>query len=444
MDIKNGKKLGLYTTIAFVIANMVGTGVFTSLGFQLLDISNTVSIMLLWLIGGVIALCGSLVYGELGAAMPRSGGEYYYLSKIFHPLIGFLSGWVSITVGFAAPVAAASMVLGGYTSEIFGTMSPQLIATLVIVIITLIHSFNIRFGGNFQNLFTFFKVALILVFVVCGLTLTNNPQNLSADLHSFSMKDIINPAFPVLIIWVSYAFSGWNASAYIAGEIKSPQKTIPRSLFISTIIVTVLYLLLNFTFLYSSPKLEMAGIKEVGLVSAIHIFGLEGGKIMGILVSVLLISSISSMVFVGPRVSQVMGEDLKILKFLSIKSKNQIPVYAILLQSCISILFILTSTFESVIIYAGFTLSFFTFLTVIGLFVHRNKFKTVERPYKTWGYPYVPIIFLGIMLWVMYFTLTRKPLESILGLGTVFSGSVIYFINKKYEQNLSKNDTKNT
>jgi basic amino acid/polyamine antiporter, APA family len=429
-----GKKLGLYTTIAFVIANMVGTGVFTSLGFQLAGISNSVSILALWIIGGIIALCGSLVYSELGAAMPRSGGEYHYLSKIYHPYVGFLSGWVSITVGFAAPVALACMALGKYTSLVFPMLSPQIVAISVITVITFIHCYDIRFGGNFQNIFTSFKILLILVFVICGFVLTPSLQDLTPQINSFSFKDLLNPNLAVSLIFVGYAFSGWNASAYIASEIKDPQRTIPRSLFISTLIVTVLYFLLNLSFLLTTPSSEMINKEEVGLISAIHIFGQTGGNIMGMLISVLLISTISSMIFVGPRVSQVMGEDLKLLNFLSFKSKHQTPVYAIILQSAISIILILTSSFESVLTYAGFTLSFFTFLTVFGVFVHRVKYRTAERPYKTWGYPVIPIIFLIITLWTLGWTFYTKQLESILGLITVFSGSIIYFLNKKYEE----------
>ena len=170
MDIntKQLKKLGFVTTSAFVIANMVGTGVFTSLGYQLKDTDNLIAVLLVWVIGGVIALSGSLVYGELGAAMPRSGGEYHYLSKIYHPSIGFLSGWVSITVGFAAPVALAAMALGSYTTRVFPVLSSQSIALSVLLVITFIHSLDVRLGGSFQNVFTSFKILLILIFVFNG------------------------------------------------------------------------------------------------------------------------------------------------------------------------------------------------------------------------------------------------------------------------------------
>lgn len=429
------KKIGLTTTIAFVIANMVGTGVFTSLGFQLNGISNVIVILALWIIGGIIALCGALVYSELGAAMPRSGGEYHYLSQIYHPWIGFLSGWVSMTVGFAAPVALACMALGKYAHGVFYGVSPEFIAIGVILAITFVHTYDIKFGGNFQNIFTSFKIILILVFIICGLVLTPKLQDLSIGISSFSWKDFLNPNVAVSLVYVGFAFSGWNASAYIASEIKEPQRTIPKSMLISTLLVTLLYFLLNLTFLLTTPASEITGKPEVGLISAVHIFGQIGGNIMGMLISVLLISTISSMIFVGPRVSQVMGEDLKLFRFLAYKSKkHQTPMYAILMQSAISVLLIITSSFESVLAYAGFTLSLFTFLAVLGVFIHRYKFKDVERPYKTWGYPVVPIIFLFLILWTLVFTFKGKPLESSLGLLTVLSGSIFYLLNWYFEK----------
>jgi basic amino acid/polyamine antiporter, APA family len=431
---KKDKKLGLTTTIAFVIANMIGVGVFTSLGFQLQGTHNVVAVLLIWIIGGIIALCGSLVYGELGAAMPRSGGEYHYLSKIYHPYVGFLSGWVSITVGFAGPVALASMAMGQYSSQIITFISPELIAVIILTLITFVHAYDIRFGGNFQNIFTSFKVLLICGFILCGFFFTPHLQHLSGDFKSFSFRDLLSPEFAVSLVWVSYAFSGWNASAYIAGEIKNPQRTIPRSLFISTMVVTILYLFLNFTFLLTAPVSEMVGQVDVGYISASKIFGLTGGHIMAGLISILLISSISSMIFVGPRVSQTMGEDMQLLKFLSYKSKRKIPILAIFLQSSISLVMILTATFSSVLLYAGFTLGLFTFITVLGVFIHRHKYREIERPYKTWGYPVVPLVFLSVNLWILSFLIYKNPFESLMGFLTLLSGTIFYGLNLVFEK----------
>jgi len=427
------KKIGLITTSTFVISNMIGTGVFTTLGFQYKDISNAIVILTLWIVGGVLALCGALVYSELGAAMPRSGGEYHYLSKIYHPWVGFLSGWVSITVGFAAPVALACMALSEYTHGVFSFLNPKYIAVIVLIFITIIHTYDVKFGGDFQKIFTSFNLLLIVTFVICGFFITPAFQNFSVHIHSFSLQDFFKPEIAVALIFVSYAYSGWNASAYIASEIDKPQRTIPRSLFLSTLLVTALYFLLNLVFIITAPRSELildANIKNPGLISAFHIFGQTGGSIMGMLISILLISTISSFVFVGPRVSQVMGEDIKLLRFISFKSKNHgTPVYAILLQSAISVLLILTSSFNTVLTSTGFVLFFFTFLAVLGVFVHRVRFKDAERPYKTLGYPVVPIIYIIAVIWILYFTFINNPKYSILGIIAVLSGSIIYFLN---------------
>lgn len=434
-ETKTTVKLGLFTITSFVVANMIGTGVFTSLGFQLMGIRSAFAIIALWLVGGVIALCGSLVYGELGAAMPRSGGEYNFLTRIYHPIAGFLAGWVSITVGFAAPVALASMALGTYTNKVFPQLNPMAVATGTLIIITLIHSWDVKKGSSFQNLFTIFKVLLILAFILCGFWITPQFQDISFLPDSSGWKEIASPAFAVSLIYVTYAYSGWNASSYIAGEIKSPARLLPKSLLWGTIIVTVLYVFLNFTFLNTAPADEMVGQVDVGYISANYIFGETGGNIMGMLISLLLISSVSSMVFVGPRVSQVMGEDYKLLSFLSFRNKKNVPLYAILAQSFISLIMIFTGSFETVLTYTGFTLNLFTFMTVAGVFVHRYRFKDAERPYKTLGYPFVPLIFLIIMGWTLFFLLRERTTESLLGLATVCSGLIIYFADKQIFSN---------
>lgn len=428
------QKLGLITSMTFVVANMIGTGVFTSLGFQLLDINNIIAVLAVWIIGGVIALCGSLVYSELGAAMPRSGGEYNYLSKIYHPWVGFLSGWVSITVGFAAPVALACMALGKYSMMALHIGSPQSVAIIFLLLITMLHAYDIRIGGRFQNFFTSFNILLILVFIVCGFLVTPKLQNFSLPIREFSWRDLLTPGVAISLFWVSYAFSGWNASAYIAGEIKNPKTTIPKSLFLSTLLVTVLYFFLNLIFLLTAPVMDLKGKVEVGNISAIHIFGNTGGSIMSILISILLISTISSMIFVGPRVSQVMGEDLKLLSFLSYKSKRGTPLVAIIIQSFISLCFILTMTFDSILLCVAFILTLSTFSTVLGVFIHRSKFKDVDRPYKTWGYPVVPIVFLSFGFWSLWFLITTRPKESLLGFIILITGSIFYLINRYFEK----------
>ncbi len=422
--------ISLITAICLVIANMVGTGVFTSLGFQVLGIQSGFSLLFLWFVGGIFALCGALCYGELGSVMPRSGGEYHYLSKIYHPAIGFLSGWLSVTVGFAAPIAAASMALGKYTTSVFPGINEMAIALITVIAVSFVHTQNIKLGGSFQQIFTILKIALIVILIICGLIFAN-PQPLSFLPNANSFTDILSSPFAISLVYVSYSYSGWNAAIYLASEVKKPEKNIPRALIIGTAIVTVLYLLLNFIFLYTAPIEEMAGQLEVGAIAAKYIFGESGGKIMAFLIAFGLISSISSMILAGPRVTQVIGEDIPVFNFLAKKNKNGIPLYALLLQLFIVIVLIITASFETIINYLGFTLTLSSLLTVIGLFIHRDKYSEIPRPYKTWGYPITPIIFFNISVWILAFIIKDKPLVALWGLGTILLGLIVYFISAK-------------
>ena len=422
--------IGLFTAICLVVANMVGTGVFTSLGFQAIDIQSGFSLLMLWIVGGVFALCGALSYGELGAAMPRSGGEYHYLTKIYHPAIGFLSGWVSVTVGFAAPIALAAMALGTYAGSVFPGLSPLAIAVVVVIGVSLIHTRDLKFGSSFQDIATVGKVALIVILIVCGFALAQ-PQDIGFLPSGEDSGLIFSSPFAISLVYVTYSYSGWNAAIYLASEVKEPEKNVPRALFIGTAAVMVLYVLINFIFLYTTPIDRLAGELEVGYIAAESIFGTSGAKIMGMLISFGLISSISSMVLAGPRVTQVIGEDIPVFQILAKKNRNGVPYYAILLQLSIVLILLITSTFEAVLTYLSFTLTLSSFLTVLGVFVYRFGHPEVPRPYKTWGYPIVPIIFLAISLWILIFIFKDKTMESLAGLGTLALGLPIYFLAVK-------------
>lgn len=431
-------KISVTTATAIVIANMVGTGVFTSLGFQVLGVQSIFALLMLWVIGGILSFCGALSYSELGAAIPRSGGEYTYLSKIYHPAVGFLSGFVSVFVGFAAPIALAAMALGGYFCTVFPWFNPVWVGATVVVLITLVHSINLSIGSRFQNIVTTLKVLLILIFIVCGFVFGEH-QPISVLPLQGSWKEIGSVAFAISLIFVSYAYSGWNASAYMAGEIKNPQKNLPKSILSGTLIVMVLYILLNFIFLYTVPIAEMADsqgnpIIEIGALSAGKIFGNTGGNIMSLVISILLISTISSMVLAGPRVTMTIGEDIAALKFFARKNKKGIPVIAIILQSLIALILIFTSSFDAVLTYLGFILTLFTTLTVLGLFILRINKPDLPRPFKAWGYPITPAIFILLNLGIIYHSLTSKLAESLAGLGTVLIGLVIFYITQYYSK----------
>ena len=446
-------KMGPKTAATFVIANMIGTGVFTSLGFQLFSTTNPVSIALIWIIGGLTALCGAVVYSELGAAMPRSGGEYHFLSKIYHPSVGFLSGWVSLIVGFAAPVALACMALSSYVCKIFPSLSEEtlpmlktIIALVTLSLITLVHLFSKKFGTTVQNILTIAKILIILVFIVAGFFFCEADGSSNFSNSSFDLNDIFSVGFAVSLIWVYYAYSGWNAAAYISGDIKNPQRNVPLAMMASTFFVAVLYVALNMVFLRTAPVSEMTGEIEVGLISAQHVFGTDFGNVMGILIAVMLASSISSMVYVGPRVGMTMGEDHHLFRFLTWKNKSDCPSVAVALQWLISVVMILTNSFEEVTKYTGIVLSFCSLLTVAGVFVHRHRYPDSPRPYKTWGYPLTPIIFCLFIICSISFLVYQDfhktfgevdvndqqsaPWTTIASVGTLLLGCLMWYINK--------------
>lgn len=435
MEEKTTQKIGVRTASTFVIANMIGVGVFTSLGFQLLSTTNPIAIALIWLIGGLTALCGAIVYSELGAAMPRSGGEYHYLSQIYHPAVGFLSGWVSLVVGFAAPVALSCMALSSYVCSIYPALSPKVLGISVLTIISLVHFYSVKMGTTMQNILTMAKILIIVVFIVAGFfALPGGAANFD-NVWAFGSDDILSAGFAVSLIWVYYAYSGWNAAAYIANDIENPRRNVPLAMMASTMFVALLYLGLNMIFLRTTPIGELSGQVEIGLISATHIFGAKGGAIMGMLIALMLTSSISSMVYVGPRVAQTMGEDHRLFHFLTHHNSNGCPSTAIALQWFVSLMMILTDSFKAVTEYTGIVLSFCSLLTIAGVFVHRYRFPNVERPYKTFGYPFTPLFFCAVIVWSIIYLVTEDfkqdiPWTTIASAVTLLSGAVLWFVNK--------------
>ncbi len=418
-------KVGLATAIAIVVANMIGTGVFGSLGFQVLGIPSGFPIMLLWLIGGLVSFCGAVCYAELASMYPKSGGEYHLLTKAWSPFIGFLAGWLSVTVGFAAPVAANAALLGGYMSEITGK-APYWFSIPVVLVVALIHLGKLSNIGLFQSGFTYAKVALIVVLGLLGFTM-GTAQPISFLPRPGDADLILSGGFAISLVYVLYAYTGWNAATYMMDEVKSPEKTVPLALLIGTLIVTVLYVFINASFLYSTPIAEMAGKAEVGLVAAESILGPKGGMIMGILISFGLISTVSSMTWAGPRVTAAIGRDYRHFSILGRTNKNGVPALAVILQTVIVIVLVYSATFKQLINYVQALLTISSLMVVIGMFYLRLRRPELARPYKAWGFPVTPLIFAGVSLYVLWFQIKEMPLEFLFGLGTLGLGVVIYF-----------------
>ena len=428
-----GRHLTISTAISFVIASMIGTGVFTSLGYQLVDIQSVFPLMMLWVVGGVVALCGALTYGELGAALPRSGGEYHLLSRIVHPAIGFSGGFISATVGFTAPAVLAAMALGSYFTAVFSDFDPNRVALVAIILFHALHMISIKWGTLFQDASTAIKIILILIFIIFGF-MVDIPQNISVLPITGDGELLFSSSFAVSLVWVSYAYTGWNSAIYISGEIINPKQNIPWSMLLGTVFVMGLYILLNYIFLFTTPVTSMVRQVEIGYISGMIIFGETGAKIIGMGIAILLLSTVSSYVFIGPRIMQVMGEDHNFIHFLSKKNLRGIPLNAFWLQLGISLVFIFSSSFEQVLMYAGISLILTTVLTVASLFILRLKEPYLERPYRVWGYPMTPLIFLMVNAWILFYTFRERPLESFVGIGIILLSISIYYISKFHQR----------
>ncbi len=424
------RSIGFYTACAIVIANIIGTGVFTSLGFQLPDIHSGFALLMLWIVGGIAALCGALSYGELSAALPRSGGEYHFLSRIYHPALGFMAGIVSATVGFAAPIALAAMAFGKYFQGVFAFGSPVILSFAIVWLVALFHLGNLKVGSVFQNLWTLVKLLLIGALIGAGF-LVDPKQPISFLPGTHDTVSIFGGPFAVALVYVMYSYSGWNAASYITGEIKRPEKNVPRSLFVGTLLVMVTYTALNAVFLMTTPAQEMSGQLEVGLIAGKHIFGENGGRIVGAIICIGLISAISSMTWIGPRVTMSMGEDNPLIRFLGRKNRAGIPFNALLLQLALVNLLLLTRSFESVVKYIGFALLFCSLLTVVGVIVLRWTRPELPRPYKVWAYPLPPLVFSAITIWMMTYLLCWNPTESLAGLATMTVGLILYVFTRQ-------------
>ena len=419
------------TATALAVANMIGIGVFTSLGFQVKDLPSGFTLLTLWVVGGIIALCGALSYAELATAFPRSGGEYNFLSRIYHRAIGFIAGWISATVGFTAPTALAAMAFGSYFAGVVPGVPPLALALALVWSIALVHLRGIERASAFQNVSTFIKVALIVVFIAAAFAL-GTPSSISFAPSMGDVGHIVSPAFAVSLAFVMYSYAGWNAVTYIAGEVRDPQRTLPFSVIVAVVTVTLLYVGLNAVFLYSTPIDELAGQIDVAVVSGHHIFGDIGGRIVGALICIGLVSTVSAMMWIGPRVIMVMGEDFPLLAPFARRTANGVPAVAVLFQLVVVTVLLLTQGFESILEFIQFSLTVSSFLTVLGVIVLRYTQPELPRPYRVWGYPLTPLVFLAVSLFMMINLVLQRPAQALAGTVMMLTGLLIFGLSLRY------------
>jgi APA family basic amino acid/polyamine antiporter len=428
------KNYTLTVAITLVIANMIGTGVFTSLGYQVGPLPSGFAIMMLWLLGGVVALSGALTYAEIATTLKRSGGEYLYLSKIFHPSLGFLSGWMSSIVGFAGAISAVAIAIGEYATEATG-ISTKVIAVTAIVAVSAVHWFGVKTGGRVQTFLTALKLSLILFFCIVPFFIHSVPKT---EIHFQPQPGdwnlILSSGFAVSLVFVVYAYTGWNASAYIAGNLDNARKNLPRSLIIGTFLVVLIYLALNAMFLYTATFAELQGQNDIGNVVAHKLFGNTAGLVFSGIFSFALLSTLSAMTIAGPRVTEAMGEDYKLLESFSAKNRFQMPYLAILAQAGWSIFLVMVSSFKEIIQYISVSLSFFSMLTVFGIFFLRKHQTSVDH-FKVPLYPIPPLIFMICTMWMIYYVAAEDVKIILYSLGTMLPGLVLYVVASRHNKN---------
>jgi APA family basic amino acid/polyamine antiporter len=422
-------KVGLGTCVALAMANMIGTGVFASLGFQVEVLPSPFLIVVLWILGGLVSLCGALSYAELAAALPRSGGEYNFLAQVYHPAIGFMGGFVSVMVGFAAPIAATAMISGAYLAAAVPGL-PAFGASFVVALgLAGMHALTVRASGRFQVVVTALKVGLILAFLVLGLCKGRWPEQ-GFGPHPGDWRAMLSAPFAISLMYVLYSYTGWNAAAYIMNEVRRPEWTVPRALLIATVLVTFLYVGLNAVFLASGPMADFVGKPEVGEIAARHLIGEAGGRIMAGLIGFGLVSAISAMTWAGPRVAQTIGQDFAALGFLAKTSTGGVPRRALALQTVIVGLLLATGTFKAIIAYAFVAILTCSFLAVLGVIVLRVRRPDLSRPFRCWGYPVTPLVFLLLNGFTLVHTCLENPMEAWAGVVTLAAGIGLYFVAK--------------
>jgi APA family basic amino acid/polyamine antiporter len=445
------RNMGPGSATVLVIANMVGTGVFTTSGFILAELSNVPAMLACWLLGGLFALLGALCYGELGAMLPQSGGEYAYLRHSFGPLPAFLSGWISLIVGFSAPIAAAALafatyLLGGQSEpwfileigglKIFSLSAEALLAIAAVGVLSLVHYHSLKLGQRVQNLLTAFKISFIVMLGLGGLIFGKGDPARLTDALSFNGFSFASGAFAVSLIFVSFAYSGWNAAAYLGAEIRRPERNLPLALITGTILVTLLYLLLNLVYVYAMPKETMSGLLDLGTGAAGSLFGPTLGKIVGVAIALGLLSVVSAMIMAGPRVYYAMASHgLFFRGFGRVNPARHTPTQAIVFQAVIAMAMILNAAFDTLLIYIGFTLSLTAVLTVAGLIKLRITQPDMPRPYRALGYPITPLLFIAGNLWIVVHSLYSRPMVALWGISTIMAGLALYWSFKLTKRN---------
>ena len=411
-------QLGLIGATSMVVASMIGVGAFTTSGFLAADLNSRPLILAAWAVGGLIAMLGALNYASLSRMVPESGGEYTYLSRLMNPVAGFLGGWISLLVGFSAPLAAAALLCGSYLESYLPGVPKMPLATGILILFSIIQLFGFSLATGVHKAIVWTKLVLILVFVAMAVSnLPELPPHQSAP---------FNPGtFSISLYWIFFSYSGWNAAVYMSREIHNPQKTVGLALILGTAIVTILYLALNFVFIHAVPLEQIKGEEAVALIAAKSLGGPFLHHCVAIVISIGLLTSISAMMFLGPRVYGKMAQDG--LFPAAIAGTSPPFRNGCLFQTFIALVMVWTSSFDKIVNFAGFLLGISTAFCIGAMAVKRLK-SSGDQPIAVIGWPIVPLLYMTIIAAQVIFTFKNQPATILWGILVISAGVIFHLV----------------
>ena len=428
------RQLGIGSATALVISNMIGTGILTTSGFLAGQLGSAQLVLLVWGVGAICALAGAFCYSELGVNFPSSGGEYVYLTEAYGPTWGFMTGWISFFAGFSAPIAAAALAFSDYLGHFFSSLrlestrlgAPQVLASVIIVLFTLINCLGIRRTARVQNVLTSLKIFIILAFLVAGFVFGNGAwDNFSHPAVRTSVTPVFSQFF-LSLFYIYVGYSGWNAATYVAEELKHPARTLPWSLTYGTALVAALYIALNVLFIYAVPLEEMKGVVAVGALAARHLFGPAVAGIFSAAMALSLLATVNAEVTIGPRVYYAMAKNGAFFSMAAkVDPRWHTPVIAILCQGVCAIL-MTVSPFLNLLLYIGLLLNFFAVLSVASLFVFRRRPGWQKLGVVSFAYPLLPVFFVAVGIWMTILGVMLRPAISGAAALTVAVGAMVY------------------
>lgn len=429
------RKLNLFDATILVVGNTVGAGIFTTAGFMAKELPNPWLFAGIWIIGGVLTLCGALTYAEMTSMFPRSGGDYLYLKAAYGPWAGYLLGWICFWIINPGSIAVLSLALVKYMTGFFGcpgTLGEKSLAVAVIVFFTVINYRGVRLTGTTQNLWTTGSLAILIFFIIGGLVSGKGDWHHFAGRETgvFPMSKLLGPA----MIAVVFSYSGWFVTAYIGDEVKHPERNLPLSLALGTIIVMVLYMAINVVYLYAIPIADLKGVVNVGQVAGERLLSGRFAQVVILAIVLAIAASINATVLAGARLSYAIAKDrLCWSRFKKLHARYGTPHVALLVQAVLASLYVVAETFEDLLGAVVFIMLLSSIGSGLAHLILRRREPAVKRPYKTWGYPFTTLVFIVAYSWIAIQVFLSSPAKSVLGITITLSGIpfCLYAIRKE-------------